>query len=121
MFRSVSTGCERPHYWVVCDDRTCGMQVQGDVDVSSPEEIQNSHKAFVRHLNEKGWAIGLDAQICPAHAKALLDIAQAATKPKQNLVSIASKSALDRLDRIHSNCGSGSGNSGGPPFGGKAS
>ena len=71
VFKVIRELVETPVYWLVCDHRSCSMAMTGPMDMTDKEKLRESQKVFVLAAQQSGWLIGLDAQLCPAHAAAL--------------------------------------------------
>lgn len=78
-----------PYFWLVCDNRACGISARADIP--TPDQLDPGvdpatlttewMKQFVERAGQEGWMVGLDAQFCPAHAKAMIE--QAAARERE--------------------------------------
>lgn len=69
MFRVITENIDKPVFWLVCDNRSCGCSARADVDMSSTEANKQSQARFVATALQEGWIVGLDAQFCPFTAR----------------------------------------------------
>jgi hypothetical protein len=49
----------------MCDDRSCGIWLNGAALTQSAETMVKSQTEFMLRLKTEGWSVGLDAQFCP--------------------------------------------------------
>lgn len=69
MFKVIKEFVPEPMYLMMCDNRNCSMSATGQADLASADGLKLSQSQFLKSATEQGWAIGLDAQLCPAHAE----------------------------------------------------
>jgi hypothetical protein len=58
---------EKPGFLMVCDHMNCGATATMPADVSSAEALRKDQAVFISKAMQAGWAVGLDAQLCPPH------------------------------------------------------
>jgi hypothetical protein len=65
MFRVIVRYTTTPTFWMVCDDRACGITAASQALIQSQETMNKSQGEFMQSLAKDGWAVALDAQFCP--------------------------------------------------------
>lgn len=97
MFKVVKECIETPVYLMMCDHRNCARTMTGQMsdDPADKEKERQVQQMFIKSAAAQGWLIGLDAQLCPAHAAVL-------GKPQEKkLVQVASNADVREVRRIH--------------------
>jgi hypothetical protein len=70
MFRIVTEFVPDAGFLLLCDHQHCGNMATAKLPEGTPEsERVASVKPFIEGAIGQGWAIGIDAHLCPQHAE----------------------------------------------------
>jgi len=60
---------EVPYFWLVCDDRKCGVSARADIPQLDSQQMEQSAAAavdlFTRQAASEGWLLAVDGHFCP--------------------------------------------------------
>lgn len=90
MFKVVREFVDIPLFLLVCDNRNCAAMARGEVSFVNEEETALYQRSFLTNATKDGWMIGLDAQLCPGHAKLHKEMVERGKERGKEVVTPAS-------------------------------
>lgn len=92
----------RPYFWLVCDNRSCGVAARMELPEFAPDKDINKEvgkvlQQFTKVAGEEGWMIAIDGQFCPSHARAMVEVGKARAQYEAG-VAMAAKAQAPAQD-----------------------